>query len=124
MNDKAQSKFLNQHSISSNIELIAAKFRQNKCKWLSLCVYKPTKQNDSVFEEAISAIINEYSAHPTSNYMFKVKNRNTRTRSEICSKLIIKTPERCHWHCSGVIIVNFEHISHLVLVFLLLTLNM
>ena len=28
------------------------------------------------------------------NYMFKVNNRNTRTRCEICSKLIIKTPER------------------------------
>ena len=30
----------------------------------------------------------------------------------------------CQWHRSGVFIVNFEHISHLVLVFLLLTLNM
>ena len=29
-----------------------------------------------------------------------------------------------HWHRSGVFIVNFEHVSHLVLVFLLLTLNM
>ena len=28
-----------------------------------------------------------------SNYMFKVNNRNTRTRCEICSKLTIKTPE-------------------------------
>ena len=28
------------------------------------------------------------------NYMFKVNNRNTRTRCEICSKLTIKTPER------------------------------
>ena len=27
-------------------------------------------------------------------YMFKVNKRNTRTRSEICSKLTIKTPER------------------------------
>ena len=27
-------------------------------------------------------------------YMFKVNNRNTRTRCEICSKLKIKTPER------------------------------
>ena len=44
-------------------------------------------------------------------YLLKVNNRNTRTRYEICSKLTIKTPER-------------EHISHLVLVFLLLTLNM
>ena len=26
-------------------------------------------------------------------YMFKVSYRNTRTRSEICSKLTIKTPE-------------------------------
>ena len=43
---------------------------------------------------------------------------------EVCSKLTVKTPERCQWRLSGVIIVNFEHISHLVLVFLLLTLNM
>ena len=57
------------------------------------------------------------------NYIFKVKNRNNRTRCEICSKLIIKTPERRHWRCSGVFIVNFEHISHLVLLFLSLTLN-
>ena len=51
------------------------------------------------------------------NYLFKVNNRNTRTRCEICSKLTIKTPERRHWRRSGVFIVNFEHISHLVLVF-------
>ena len=31
---------------------------------------------------------------------------------------------KCHWRRSGVFIVNFEHVSHLVLVFLLLTLNM
>ena len=41
-------------------------------------------------------------------YMFKVNNRNTTARCGICSKLTIKTP---------------EHISHLVAVFLLLTLN-
>ena len=58
---------------------------------------------------------------PAGNCMFKVNNRNTRTRCEICSKLTIKTPERRHLHRSGVFIVNFEHISHLVLVFLLLT---
>ena len=32
--------------------------------------------------------------YPAGNYMFKVNNRNTRTRCEICSKLTIKTPER------------------------------
>ena len=31
---------------------------------------------------------------PAGNYMFKVNNRNTRTRCEICLKLTIKTPER------------------------------
>ena len=60
---------------------------------------------------------------PAGIYLFKVNNRNTRTRCEICSKLTINTPERRHWRRSGVFIVNFEHISHLVLVFLLLTLS-
>ena len=54
----------------------------------------------------------------TSNYMFKVKNRITRTRCEIYSKLIIKTTERRQWRLSGIFIVNFEHISHFVLIFI------
>ena len=57
-------------------------------------------------------------------YVLKVNHRNTRTRCEISSKLAIKTPERRHWRRSGVYIVNLEHISHLVLVFLLLPLHM
>ena len=55
--------------------------------------------------------------------MFNVNNRNTKTRCEICSKLTIKLPDRRQWRCSGIFIVNFEHISHLVIVFLLLTLS-
>ena len=62
VNDKIPSKFLDKYPISTNIELIAVEFHQNKRKWLSLCVYKPLNQNDSVFVEAISAITNEYSA--------------------------------------------------------------
>ena len=54
--------------------------------------------------------------------LLKVNNRNTRVSCEICSKLI-KTQERGHWRHSGVFIVNFENISHLVLVFQLLTFN-
>ena len=60
---------------------------------------------------------------PPGNYLFKANNINTRARCEICSKLAIKTPERRQLRRSGVFIVNFEHISHLVLVFLLLTLS-
>ena len=59
----------------------------------------------------------------TSIHLLKVNNRNTKTRGEICSKLTTKAPERHHWRHSDVFIVNFEHISHLVLVFLLLTLS-
>ena len=34
---------------------------------------------------------------PAGNYMFKVNNRNTRTRCEMCSKLTIKIPEQRQW---------------------------
>ena len=61
-------------------------------------------------------------APPTDIYLLKAINRNTRRRCEIFPKLTIKTLERRRR--SGVFIVNFEHISHLVLVFLLLILNM
>ena len=61
--------------------------------------------------------------NPAGNYMFIVNNRNTRRRCEICSELTIMTPERRHWRRPGIFVVNFEHISHLVLVFLLLTLS-
>ena len=71
----------------------------------------------------VNIINNKQTANPAGIYLLKVNNRNTRTRCEICSKLTINTPERRHWRRSGVFIVNFEHISHLVLVFLLLTLN-
>ena len=40
-----------------------------------------------------------------------------------CSKLTIYAPEVRHWRRPAVFIVNFEHISHLDLVFLLLTLT-
>ena len=53
-----------------------------------------------------------------STYMFQVNNRNTKTKCKICSKLTIKTLQS-----SGVFIVSFKHISHLVLVLLLLTLS-
>ena len=59
--------------------------------------------------------------YPTGIYLLKDNNRNTRTRCEICSKLTIKIPKRREWCRSGIFTVIFEHISHLVLVFLLLT---
>ena len=84
-------------------------------------------QNTCFSEKELKIILQDkYSNHAdlTGIYLLKVNNRNTGTRCEICSKLIIKTSERRLKRRSGVFIINFEHISHLVLVFLLLTLNM
>ena len=53
-------------------------------------------------------------------YLFKVNNKNTRKKCEMCLKLRIKTPERRR---SGDFIADFDSISQLHLVFLLLTLN-
>ena len=62
--------------------------------------------------------------YPAGIYMFKVNNRNARTKCKICLKLTLKAPERRQWRRFGVFIVNFEHILHFVLAFLLLTLSM
>ena len=64
--------------------------------------------------------VNPFSA---GNYMLKANKSNTRTRCEICSMLTIKTPEPSQWRRASVFIVDFEHISHLILVYLLLTLS-
>ena len=78
----------------------------------SLCIQTQGQWNESI---------------PGNIYLFKVKNRNTRKRREICSKLklTIKTGERRQWRRSDFFIVNFnfEHVSHLFLLFLLSTLR-
>ena len=68
--------------------------------------------NEKTVLHESNLILSFNSQTPASIYLFKVNNRNTRTRCEICSKLTI-----------SVFIVNIEHISHIVLVFALLTLN-
>ena len=60
---------------------------------------------------------------PDKTYLFKLKDKDTRKRCEICLKLTIKTPKQRQQNRSGVFIVNFKHISHFFLVFLLLILN-
>ena len=50
--------------------------------------------NDISFMGVQTVETHIFSIPPAGNCMFKVNNRNTRTRCEICSKLTIKTPER------------------------------
>ena len=63
---------------------------------------------------------NYWDKNPAHIYLFKVNIRNNRARCEICSKLIIKAPERRDSHCYSFFILNFEQTSHFVLVLLLL----
>ena len=60
--------------------------------------------------------------YPANNLLFNFNNRKTGKRSKICSNLTINTRRQRHWHYSGIFIVSFEHILHLLPVFLLLTL--
>ena len=59
---------------------------------------------------------------PSNICLFKVNNSNIKKRCEIPSKLT-EISERLQWRSSEVFIVNPEHISHIFLVFLLLTLK-
>ena len=54
-----------------------------------------TEENNLYFVISINYKIYEINIVPAANYMFKAKNRSTRTGCEICSKLAIKTSERC-----------------------------
>ena len=60
---------------------------------------------------------------PAGMYSVSFNNKNTKTMCKACSKLTMKTPEERKWRRSGVFTVDFEQISHIFLVFLLLTLN-
>ena len=57
----------------------------------------------------------------SSNYVFKKKCNVSQPAITQFGNYMFKVNNRRH---SGVFVVNYEHISHLVLVFLLLTLNM
>ena len=85
----------------------------------------PVKFGSSFFNDkkTFTRLINCLWHSPPDVFIFKVNNRNTRTRCEICSKLTLKTPDRRQWRRSDVSIVNFEHILQLILVFLLATLT-
>ena len=45
------------------------------------------------------------------------------TLAQIYLKLTVNTPEHRHWHRTGIFILNFEQILHIILVFLALALN-
>ena len=73
-----------------------------------LVIAKLNKREDFVLRGFVSDII-----LPTGN---KVSNWRTRIRCESCSRLRMKTLERCQWCHSSVFVVNCKHISSFVLI--------
>ena len=54
-------------------------------------------QVQSIFSSMVMRLFKWGLSVPAGIYLRKVNNRNTRTMCKSCSKLTIKTTERCHW---------------------------
>ena len=48
---------------------------------------------------------------PANNYLFRVNNRNTRKKREICSKLAITTSEQHQCRHFGVLLLSLSSVS-------------
>ena len=99
-------------------------YKQSFCfkRWIKNWIEQ--RATNMVFNWNIWSRIVIATRQPSRYLPLKVLHRDTRISCEICSILTIKTPEQRQWRHSGVFIVKSEHISNLVLVFLLLILNM
>ena len=79
------------HPIENEFGILVARWRIFK---------RPIRASIATVQSIIGACVYLHNylqtaqSFPAGNYMFKVNNRNIRTRCEICSKLTIKTPER------------------------------
>ena len=119
---RRQDRFSFQFDFNFRKSFIVAKNMLKKCPGNHHIVYGDLLMLKFLRDEirVISSWIIDFAVNiifPAGIYLLKVNNRNSRTRCEICSKLTIN-----FYIC--IFIVNFEYISHLVLVFLLLILNM
>ena len=110
--------------ISIFIEFIdyktAARLRTKFCSSISFS--SCTKFGTSIIKVFFLMIYHGKFSYLADIYLFKVNNGNTRTMYKICSKVTIKKPER-QINLVTSISINFEQISHIALVFPLLTLN-
>ena len=87
----------------------------------SCFIHRKTHRNTNFSNHKIKWIYFEFalfviSSVPAMNYLFKVSHWSRRIRCEKCSRLRMKTLERCEWRHSSVFIVNYEHISSFVLI--------
>ena len=93
-------------------------FQNTNAIFLGFCVISPIRKHNQRLR--MSPTFNNFNTFLVGINMFRVNMKNSGTRCEISSKLTIMTPERRQLAIS---VFNSEHISHLVLVLLKLTLN-
>ena len=94
------------------------------CAQNYICSYSKLGSNISPFSNFWPEVIATFQSpkliySPGNIYLYKVNNRSSWKRCDICPKLTIITLEQGHWR-TDVFMVDFEHISHLFLVLLLL----
>ena len=119
-------------SVKQKLWLVTQSSVFKKCSKLStkspnqLTINAPiieTSKKQASWLVSISGVNYLTGVHPSQYLLVESQQQNFRKRSERCWKLTIKTPEWHHGRRYGVFIVNFEHISHLFLVFLFLPLS-
>ena len=93
-------------------ETLAQLFSCNFCE-----IFQNTCCSESSFTVAFF-LFNSF--NKANIYLLKVSKRNTWKKCEIYSKSTIKASKRRYWRCFAVHIVNFGHVSHVFLLFLLL----
>ena len=89
----------------------------------SVCIFVVHEINASLNLVGFSLRkVNQISESTQQAFAFSKTTVETKIRCKVCPKLIIKTSGRRQW-LSSAFTLNFEHVSHLFQMFLLLTLN-
>ena len=92
---------------TSEVTFILSEF-ECKVKFWKIIRTPPGSFKYCLKENVCASLLSHFVLISASIYLFQVNNRCTKEVCEICSKLTIKTPERCQWCRSDVFIVNLN----------------
>ena len=92
---------------TSEVTFILSEF-ECKVKFWKFIRTPPGSFKYCLKENVCASLLSHFVLISASIYLFQVNTRCTKEVCEICSKLTIKTPERCQWCRSDVFIVNLN----------------
>ena len=92
---------------TSEVTFILSEF-ECKVKFWKIIRTPPGSFKYCLKENVCASLLSHFVLISASIYLFQVNTRCTKEVCEICSKLTIKTPERCQWCRSDVFIVNLN----------------